>query len=113
MAIIAPQTGRTFCIGDYWRILKGELIVNTGELVPHWWIQVGFYASEAARWANPNPMEIRGVAITLAIAAASGVVLAAGADPRAYLYELLMLDPLFANTNATGDVQPAEESPTE
>jgi hypothetical protein len=95
MAIIAPQTAPNFATGNYHKILRGELICGPKEENPRMIVFMGFYASEAAREANGDPMYTHIITIPLS---------AMAQDPRIELYELAMQCDLYANTNATSDV---------
>lgn len=99
MAIIAPQTAPNFATGDYHRILKAELLCAPSEPVPHWEILVGFYASEAARQANPKePLWVHRLSLSIEEAKAHGYP-----DPRDMLYDFAMKDMRYKNTNAKRD----------
>lgn len=99
MAIIAPQTAPNFATGDYFRILKEEVLCSPGEPLPRKRVLLGFYASAAARDANTDPMYVYSIDIPFCDALP---------DPRPQTYAALMLMDLFANTNARSDEAPAE-----
>lgn len=99
MAIIAPQTAPNFATGNYHRILKVEIICSPSDPVPRYRVYVGFYASQAAREANTDPMYVNAVDIPFSNAVP---------DPRGAIYNLLMDTPLFANTNAAPDQSPQD-----
>lgn len=98
MAIIAPQTAPNFATGNYFRILKVEIICGPTEPCPRYQVMLGFYASSAARDSNVDPMYTYNIGIPFT----NGVE-----DPRVKIYELLMGTELFVNTNAAPDASPS------
>jgi hypothetical protein len=103
MAIIAPQTAPNYATGNYWKIIKSELLCSPDEPVERMHYVIAFYASEAARHASPNrPLWTESIFRTIEQIIADG-----GTDPREGphgMYAQIMKDPRFAGTNAASDV---------
>jgi hypothetical protein len=94
MAINAPRTAQNFSTGNYWRIIRAELVCGPDDPVPQWVVHVGFYANAAARQAFSSPMWVEPFFFPFSETVP---------DPRADLYPLLLAHPFFANTNAASD----------
>lgn len=107
MAIIAPQTAENGAVGEYWRILKTELLCGPKEPIPRYHHILGFYASAAQRDQRPElPMWTESIFVTIADIVARG-----RPDPRTEHYADIMLDPRFAGTNAASDADTSPPKP--
>lgn len=105
MAVIGEQTAPgVYASGNYFKIIKQELMCSLKEKDPYVLIHLGFYASAWARdQPDVQPIWIHPIKKTIADLVAEGKP-----DPRIALYNIVMEDPLFAGTNAVSDT-PADQ----